>query len=518
VGQFGRRRRGTAPLRDDGRAQPAEDAATRRARARVGQLLRGKWRLDALLGIGGMACVYAATHRNGKRGAVKLLHADLCRDEEARSRFLREGYVANRVDHPGAVSVLDDDVADDGSVFLVMELLDGESVDSRADSQPGSRLGVDETLDIADRLLEVLAAAHAQGIVHRDIKPENLFLTRQGQLKVLDFGIARLREMGGGSAHATRDGSLMGTPAFMPPEQALGEWSSVDARSDLWAVGATLFCMLSGRPVHIGETVNKVLLSAMSHRAPSLATVLPQVPEAVATVIDRALMRDPDQRWPDAHAMQAALRAARAVTLRMHPPPPPQQQVQASDATLVSAVTPPPISLPVAGAAARPAANAAGEAGTMVSAVTGPITPAFHVSPSLLGTAVTASERRRSATARLVAVLGAVLTLAAVVGGVALFFRRTAETATPAGTVGETAAPAEAGFAPVSPVPSGGESAPATSALVPPGASAAASAAPSAPAPATATATATAAPSASAITAVPPRKAGARKPRRDYGF
>src|SRR5829696_1399695 len=126
------------------------------AQARIGELLHGKWRLDALIGIGGMACVYAATHRNKKRGAVKMLHPELSGDADARRRFLREGYVANTVEHPGAVSVLDDDVAEDGSVFLVMELLDGESVEACVARRPSGRLAASEVAAIADRLLDVL--------------------------------------------------------------------------------------------------------------------------------------------------------------------------------------------------------------------------------------------------------------------------------------------------------------------------------------------------------------------------
>ncbi len=121
-------------------ADDQADPTTQRALARVGIVLREKWRLDSLLGVGGMAAVYAATHRNGKRGAVKMLHLELSGDADARKRFLREGYAANAVDHPGAVSVLDDDVAEDGSVFLVMELLEGSSVDARAASRPGRKL------------------------------------------------------------------------------------------------------------------------------------------------------------------------------------------------------------------------------------------------------------------------------------------------------------------------------------------------------------------------------------------
>src|SRR5262249_574389 len=151
---------------------------------------------------------------------------------------LREGYVANAVGHPGAVGVLDDDVAEDGSVFLVMELLEGHTVDARAKSRPGSKLTPGEVLAIADQLLATLTAAHAKGVVHRDLKPETIFLTQDGQVKVLDFGLARLQEWSKSSKQRmTATGAAMGTPAFMPPEQALGNWDTVDARTDLWAVG-----------------------------------------------------------------------------------------------------------------------------------------------------------------------------------------------------------------------------------------------------------------------------------------
>ncbi len=279
-----------------------------RARARVGQVLRGKWRLDQLLGIGGMAVVYAATHRNGNRVAVKVLHAELARSPDVRARFLREGYLANAVDHAGAVSVIDDDVGDDGSVFLVMELLLGETIERRWERK-GRRLPIVEVLSIADRLLDVLASAHAKEIVHRDIKPENVFLTREGEVKVLDFGIARVREVSP-RANATQGGATMGTPVFMPPEQARGRWDDVDARADLWAVGATMFALLTGRFVHEAETVNEQLLSAMTNAAPSLSSIVPDVHPAVAEVIDRALSFRKEERWHDAHAMKSAIRRA----------------------------------------------------------------------------------------------------------------------------------------------------------------------------------------------------------------
>ncbi len=279
-----------------------------RARGRVGVVLREKWRLDVLLGLGGMAAVFAATHRNGSRAAVKLLHAELSINPQAKTRFLREGYVANAVGHAGAVKVIDDDVAEDGSLFLVTELLDGETLEERR-VRFGGQLDEDEVLSVADQLLDVLVAAHAKGIVHRDIKPENVFLTRDGQVKVLDFGIARLRELSTAST-ATRAGSTMGTPAFMPNEQARGLWDEVDARTDLWAVGATMYTLLTGHLVHEGRTTNEVLLGAMTKPAPQLRSVLVNVPVAVARVVDRALAYEKGGRWSDAATMQEAVRRA----------------------------------------------------------------------------------------------------------------------------------------------------------------------------------------------------------------
>jgi serine/threonine-protein kinase len=284
------------------------DPVMLRARARVGQVLRQKWRLDVLLGVGGMGAVYAATHRNGTRAAIKLLHAELTSNAQVRTRFLREGRAANAVAHEGVVRVVDDDVSEDGSLFLVTELLDGESVEERR-TRFGGRLSEDEVLSIADQLLDALAAAHDKGVIHRDLKPENVFLTRDGRVKVIDFGIARLRELSTVST-ATQSGTSMGTPAFMPPEQARGLWDEVDGRSDLWAVGATMFALLTGQLVHDGRTSNEQLLSAMTKPAPPIASVAAGVGPAVAHLIDRALAFDRDKRWPDARRMQEAVRRA----------------------------------------------------------------------------------------------------------------------------------------------------------------------------------------------------------------
>jgi serine/threonine protein kinase len=287
-----------------------EDPRTTRARARLGMVLQDKWRLDSLIGVGGMAAVYAATHRNGKRVAVKMLHAELNYEEEVRKRFLQEGYAANAIQHDGAVSVLDDDIASDGSAFIVMELLDGETVDQRWERN-GQRLSIGEVLSIAEQLLEVLAAAHAKSVVHRDIKPENLFLTKAGVLKVLDFGIAKVFEQQQARQTSTRAGTLMGTPAFMAPEQALAHWDEVDGRTDLWAVGATMFTLLAGRYVHDASSSQEQVILSATRPARSLARVLAKAPPSLVAVVDRALAFDQSSRWPDALAMLQAVRAVR---------------------------------------------------------------------------------------------------------------------------------------------------------------------------------------------------------------
>ena len=284
--------------------QSAENDLPARAHACVGRVLRGKYRLDRLLGVGGTACVYAATHlRNGDRVAVKILHRELSIYAGVRARFLREGGAANRVAHSGTVRVLDDDMAEDGSLFLVMDLLEGETFHARC-RRSGGRLGARQVVKLVCEVLDVLSAAHAKGVVHRDLKPENLFVTRDGEVKVLDFGLARPRE---GAPTATRTGAVFGTPAFMAPEQALGKTGEIDAQSDLWAVGATAFLLLTGRLVHQGATSEEMLVLSATQPAPAIGSVVHDVPPIIARVVDRALAFDKAGRWPNAQAMRDAL-------------------------------------------------------------------------------------------------------------------------------------------------------------------------------------------------------------------
>jgi serine/threonine protein kinase len=274
----------------------------------LGKTIKEKYVVETMIGSGGMAVVYAARHhRNGKRFAVKMLHRELSLNTFIRQRFLREGYVANRVDHPGAVAVIDDDVTEDGSAFLVMELLVGTTVESLWESH-SQRLPLDCVLAIAEQLLDVLTAAHAQNIVHRDLKPANMFLVRDGSVKILDFGIARLRESTDSSK--TESGTTLGTPLFMPPEQASGRSRDVDGRTDLWAIGATMFSLLSGQYVHDGENATQVLISAATSQARSLTTAVVDPHPVITALIDKALAFDSDDRWESAAAMRAAVAAA----------------------------------------------------------------------------------------------------------------------------------------------------------------------------------------------------------------
>jgi serine/threonine protein kinase/tetratricopeptide (TPR) repeat protein len=269
--------------------------------------LCGRYRILRLLGIGGMGAVYAGRHRNGHPVAIKILHERWGATPELEKQFRREAQLANTVNHPAIVPVTDDDVSEDGCVFLVMPLLQGESVRARWE-RSSRRLPVEEVLSIAHAVLGALAAAHAAKIVHRDIKPDNLFLTPDG-VRILDFGIARFFEASD-PALATKSGRAVGTPAFMAPEQALGRSLEIDGRTDLWALGATMFALLSGRLVHEAGNSSEILILAGTRSAPPLVGHAPDVPEAICAVVDRALAFKRADRWETAEEMDRALSAA----------------------------------------------------------------------------------------------------------------------------------------------------------------------------------------------------------------
>ncbi|WXA97861.1 serine/threonine protein kinase [Pendulispora brunnea] len=253
-----------------------------------------------------MAAVYAAEHRNGHRVAIKFLLDHLRHDGDIHHLFSREAYVANQVGHPGAVPVLDDDVDDDGCPFLIMPLLEGETVHANWE-RANRRLPLGRVGPLMLEVLDILATAHENGIIHRDIKPDNLFLTTKGDVRVLDFGIARAAESSSCTITFTRP--MMGTPAFMPPEQALGEHSAIGPHGDCWSAGATIFTLLSGELVHRIDTAHSVIAAAV-RPARSLRELMPELPSPMARLVDKALAFDPTDRWPTGREMHDALHAA----------------------------------------------------------------------------------------------------------------------------------------------------------------------------------------------------------------
>jgi serine/threonine protein kinase len=269
-------------------------------RERLGRELRGKWKLVRILGIGGMATVYEAHHRNGSRVAVKMLHPTLSASSALCERFLREGYVANLVGHPGIPRVLDDDVDEtDGCAFLVMELIEGCTLEDRACM---GYAGDAEVLKIAREVLEILAAAHAKGVVHRDLKPDNLLIDRDGRVRVLDFGIARLLD-DQDTSMATTTGAPFGTPAFISPEQALGRRDLVSGATDIYSLGATLFTLATDEFVHPSEHAQELVVLAATRRARSIAPLAPHLSPDVAALIDHALRFEPKYRFRTAREM-----------------------------------------------------------------------------------------------------------------------------------------------------------------------------------------------------------------------
>jgi hypothetical protein len=278
------------------------------ARARLGRTLKGKWRLERLIGVGGMAAVYAATHRNGAKVAIKMLHPTVSISETVRARFIREGYLANAVDHPNVVRVLDDDVDEsDGCAFLVMDLVVGATL---ADRGMARLLEEGELLAVAAQTLTVLVAAHEKGIVHRDLKPDNLFVDATGKVWVLDFGIARALE--DVTSSGTRTGVAFGTPGFMSPEQALGRKPQIGAATDLYSLGATLFALACGDYLHDAEAPEELVIFTATKQARSLGLLAPRLHPKVVAIIDRATRLAIADRWPSARAMLDAVLEAQA--------------------------------------------------------------------------------------------------------------------------------------------------------------------------------------------------------------
>ena len=298
-------------------AEPMMDPDEEQAARRVGTQI-GTWTLERVLGLGGMATVFFGRRADGCVAAVKVLHPHLGHFEELRKRFLREGPIGSALAAVGPLceglpQVLESGVSDEGDAYLAMEVLEGETVFDRA-ARTGT-LPVDEVLALADKVLAVLAVAHAHGVVHRDLKPENLHLGTDGRVKVLDFGIARVLDaLPDGMADlpektATKTGIALGSCEYMAPEQAMGIVQEIDGRTDLFGLGATMFRLLAGRCIHGELEGARLLIAAATEKAPPLATLAPGAPAAACAVTDRALAFSKAQRYPDAETMRGDVRA-----------------------------------------------------------------------------------------------------------------------------------------------------------------------------------------------------------------
>ena len=276
--------------------------------SQVGRIIAGKYRLTRFVGKGGMGAVFEAEHVELKRKfAVKLMVTATSR--EAVRRFHQEALTAAKIGHPGIVEVLDVGQTEEGTPYLVMELLEGHSLADLIHDAP--RMPVARAVALTQKLLRALAAAHQAGVVHRDIKPANLFVTeRDGAttLKVLDFGIAKLRD-DGSEAPMTGSGVVLGTPFYMAPEQILAD-KNIDGRADLWSVGATLFEMLTGRPVHAAANATAALVRAATEPAPRVRSFRPDVPRDVDAIVAKALEMDRERRFGTATEMLEALENA----------------------------------------------------------------------------------------------------------------------------------------------------------------------------------------------------------------
>ncbi|MFC1482544.1 protein kinase [Myxococcota bacterium] len=270
----------------------------------------GKYRLERLIGKGGMGVVYQARHTLvGKRCALKMLHPRHAGNDEAVQRMLREAQAAAAIGHPNIVVTHDFGAAEGGGYYLVMDLLEGESLADRIKRL--GRIEVQPLVGIVIQVLSALEAAHAKGIVHRDLKPENIFLALQRsggeEVRLLDFGVSKFTPGGPDELRLTRTGAVLGTPYYMSPEQASGA-RDVDGRTDLWSLGVIFFEGLTGRQPFTGHNYNRLMFNIMTQATPVLRSERLDVPAALEAVIRQALEKEPDQRFSTAAEMAEALR------------------------------------------------------------------------------------------------------------------------------------------------------------------------------------------------------------------
>src|SRR5689334_22480562 len=295
------------PVLDQGSPMTAPDPFIGR------EILNGEFRILEKIGTGGMGSVYRANQTAMNRlVAVKILHPKLANRRDLVSRFRREAKAMSHLTHPNTVRVLLYGELEDGSLYIVMEYLEGKNLNQTVRAE--GPMGYERALPILIQVCGALEEAHRAGIVHRDMKPENVFLCKQGGIadfpKVLDFGLAKVteREMRPGSIMLTQEGMVFGTPEFMSPEQAQGR--TLDARSDIYSLAVILYELLTGKlPYDARTSMEYVTLHVqatpipLAHRAPDR-----QWPPGLQQILDRAMAKEPDQRPQTAMEFGNALR------------------------------------------------------------------------------------------------------------------------------------------------------------------------------------------------------------------
>ena len=279
----------------------------------IGQILKDTYRIERLLGEGGMGSVYEASHlRLARRFAVKVLLPGLAAHPEVLARFQREAQVTGRLGHPHIVEVIDFDRTPRGEPYLVVELLEGENLADRL--RRVGRMDLTQAASILRQAAAALQAAHQQGVVHRDLKPQNLFLCRRGArddfVKVVDFGISKVL---GAASDLTRTQSIIGTPVYMSPEQADQRGSAVDARTDVYAMGVILFEMLTGEVPFSASSIPQLLYKIVYHQPPALRSLRPDLPDRLEQVMSRVLAKPREDRFGSMLELWEAFRAAIAL-------------------------------------------------------------------------------------------------------------------------------------------------------------------------------------------------------------